>query len=64
MRANSVSRISKRRHSALVRRTNDVKKWAGANLAGKTEEGVKEVKRKLETAKTDVENLQKKGVRV
>lgn len=64
MRVNSVSRISKRRHSALVRRTADVKKWAGHSLNGLSEDGVAGVKRKLESAKTDVENLGKKGVRI
>lgn len=64
MRVNSASRISKRRQGALVRRTNDVKKWAGYPLNGLSEDGVASVKRRLENAKTDVENLGKKGVRI
>lgn len=63
MRVNSASRISKRRQGALVRRTSDVKKWAGFPLNGLGEDGVKNVQRKLGIAKTDVENLAKKGVR-
>jgi hypothetical protein len=63
MRINSSRRISKRRQGALVRRMSDVKNWAGFPLNGLGETGVATIKHKLETAKKDVENLQKKGVR-
>jgi len=65
MRVNSAKRISKRRQGALARREANLKMLGqlGA-LTGKTQEERNEIERKINIAKTDIENLQKKGVRV
>jgi hypothetical protein len=65
MRVNSAKRISKRRQGALVRREANLKMLGQLGvLTGKTQEERDEIARKINIAKTDIDNLQKKGVRV
>jgi hypothetical protein len=65
MRVNSAKRISKRRQGALVRREANLKMLGQLGvLTGKTQEERDEIARKINIAKTDIDNRQKKGVRV
>lgn len=61
MMKNSPSRIAKRRKGALTRRTVDLKMWSAKLLSGGDME--KEFSRKIGICKTDIENLDKKGIR-
>ncbi len=63
-RVNSASRISKRRQGALVRRQNNLKTLGLALNGSPTDEERKVIETKIGIAKSDIDNLQKKGVRV
>lgn len=63
MRVNSASRISKRRQGALARRQTNLNDWGNKFLNTPDGPLAKALQVKMGIAQTDIDNLQKKGVR-
>lgn len=63
MRVNSPSRISKRRQLALVRRQRNLADWTKKHANTPDGPLATGMAAKIGIAKTDIENLGKKGVR-